>query len=116
MADLTRDDILAADDIRLEKVHVKEWGGDVYIKQLSGKEQDKFEQESRGKNGGPNLINMRARMVAAALVDKDGKKLFSDEDIIKLSNKSGSVLNRLIDKIGELNRITEEDLEKIAKN
>lgn len=116
MTDLTKDQILAADDLRTEKVAVPEWGGDVYIRQMSGREQDKFEAECRGKNGGPNLINMRARMVAACLVDSEGKKLFTDEDVIKLSNKSGSVLNRLIDKIGELNRITGEDLEKIAKN
>lgn len=116
MADLTKDMILAANDIKTKKIHVKEWGGDVYIKQMTGYEQDKFEEDNRGKNGGPNMKHIRARMVGLCLVDNEGKRLFNDEELIKLSNKSGTVLNRLIDEIGELNRITNDDLEKIAKN
>ncbi len=116
MATLNKEQIIAAQDVRMEKVTVKEWGGDVYIKQMTAREQDKFEEQSRGKNGGPNLVNIRARMVGACLCDESGKRLFEDEEIAKLSLKSGSVLNRLIDKITELNRISEEDLEKIAKN
>jgi len=118
--ELNLDDILVIQDTRIEKVEVPDWKGHVFIKQLSAYEQDKFEADSRGANGGPNLQHMRARLVAAALCDKDGNKLIKDNDakstIAKLSLKSGAVLNYLIDRITSLNRITTEDLEKIAKN
>ncbi len=119
--ELTADLIFSTDDMKIEKVYVPEWNqggrkGYVYIKQASAREQDKFEQDSRGKNGGPNLMHMRARLVATSLVNAKGEKLFNDEQVIKLSNKSGAVLNRLIDKITALNHVTTDDLEKIAKN
>ena len=118
--ELNLDDILVIQDTKVVKVEIPDWKGHVYIKQLSAFEQDKFEADSRGPNGGPNLQHMRARLVAAALCDKDGNKLIKDGDakstIAKLSLKSGAVLNYLIDRITEINRITTEDLEKIAKN
>lgn len=117
--ELALEDILAIQDTKVVKIEIPDWGGHVYIKQLSAFEQDKFEADSRGPNGGPNLQHMRARLVAAALCDKDGNKLIKDDGkstIAKLSLKSGAVLNYIIDRITEINRITTEDLEKIAKN
>lgn len=117
--ELSLDDILAVQDTKVVCIQVPDWHGHIYIKQLSAFEQDKFEVDSRGANGGPNLTHMRARLVAAALCDKDGNKLIKDDGkstIAKLSLKSGAVLNYIIDRITEINRITTEDLEKIAKN
>lgn len=123
MSDLSFDDILAADDCKMEAIVVKEWKdkdgnpGTVYIKQMTGREQGKWEKDNRDKDGGPKLVHMRASMVAACLVNAKGERICKDEDaVLKLSNKSGAVLNRIIDKISELNRITEKDLEDIAKN
>lgn len=123
MADLSFEDIVVADDCKMEALVIKEWKdkegnpGTVYIRQMTAREQDKFEQDCQGKNGGPNLINIRAKMVAVCLVNAQGEKICKDESaVLKLSAKSGAVLNRIIDKITELNRITEEDLDKIAKN
>ena len=117
--ELGLEDILAIQDTKVVKIEIPDWQGHVYIKQLSAFEQDKFEADCRGPNGGPSLQHMRARLVAAALCDKDGNKLIKDDGrstIAKLSLKSGAVLNYLIDRITDLNRITTEDLEKIAKN
>ncbi len=112
-----KDIILAANDRKNKKVHVKEWNTDVWLVQMSGEEQDQFEQANRGKDGGPNLIGMRARWVAACLVDEEGNKVFDNpKDVIELGKKNASVLSRLVDEILELNKLTEEDLEEIAKN
>ncbi len=115
MTDL-RDLILNADDRKLEKVHVKDWNCDVYIKRLSGTEQDEFDEANRGKDGKLNFKYARARMLQVALVDKDGKHIFTKDDIAKLSTKAGAVLNYLIDKAAALNNITDADLEGMAKN
>jgi hypothetical protein len=41
---LTAQEILAADDLGLKKVHVKEWGGDIYIRVMSVGERDTYER------------------------------------------------------------------------
>jgi len=114
--DLTAEDIFATEDIRTEKMYIPEWKGNVYIRQARGIDQDKFEKEFRGKDGVPNLMHSRARLVASSLYKSNGERMFTDDQVIKLSNKSGAVLNRLVDKITEINNITEADLDKIAKN
>jgi hypothetical protein len=117
MSDLSKDDILNFDDLKVYPLVIPEWGGNtVYLRQLSGKEQDAFEAETRDKDGKPNILNIRARLAVAVLVDKDGNRMFSKEDVQKLANKSGIALNRIIEKSAEINRITEDDLEAIAKN
>ncbi len=116
MADLSRDDILNCNDLRREKLTIKEWGGDIYIRQLTAKEQDMLERESLKKGGSANIENMRARFAVMCVVDKNGKNLFSEEDIPKLTLKAGAVLNKIIEKASELNNISEKDLEEIAKN
>ncbi len=116
MVDLSRDDILGCMDMRIEKMHIPEWNGDVYIRQMSAADQDKWERESIKQGGAANISNMRAKLVADVLVNSKGKKLFSEEDIKDLSQKCGAVLNRIIDKANELNRISEKDLEELAKN
>ena len=40
---LSKDAILAADDLPRETVHVPEWGGDVYVRTMSGTDRDAFE-------------------------------------------------------------------------
>ena len=43
---LTKDAILQAQDSKLEKLEVPEWGGHVFIKSMSGTERDNFEAET----------------------------------------------------------------------
>ena len=44
MTILTKDQILNAKDSVVEKVTISEWGGDVNVKSLTGKERDQFEE------------------------------------------------------------------------
>ena len=70
---LTKERILAVDDIVTEDVDVPEWGGTVRVRGLSGTERDAFESsmiERRGKKVETNLTNLRAKLVAASVVDE----------------------------------------------
>ena len=65
---LTKDEILRADDLRLERVEVPEWGGEVVLRTMTGTERDAFEAElveGREQGGGGvgriNYRNLRAR-------------------------------------------------------
>lgn len=116
MALLTRDQILAADDHKTEVVPVPEWGGEVAVTTMTGTARDRLEASVIGKNGGQNLTNARAKYLAACLVDDAGKLMFAEKDIVKLGGKSVAALDRVFEAAQRLNRISDEDLEDLAKN
>lgn len=114
---LSRDAILKADDIKRELVEVKDWGGSVYVKAMTGAERDKFEEDSlvrRGKRRETNLLNFRARLVVRTVVGDDGKRLFADDDADALGEKSAAVLDRLYDVAARLSGISDEDVNELV--
>ena len=119
MALLTRDAILQVQDLPTEQVHIPEWGGDVLVRALTGAERDRFEQsivEQRGKNTRMNLQNIRAKLVALTVVDEQGNRIFKDEDVKWLGNKSAAALDRIFEVAQRLSGLRDEDVEELAKN
>lgn len=119
MAILGREAILAANDIRIERVAVPEWGGDVLVRGLTGAERDAFEAtvtEIKGKKVAYHLENYRARFVALCIVDEGGKRIFNDADVAALGRRSARALERVLDKARELSGLSDEDMEELAKN
>lgn len=112
---LTADQILAADDLGLLKVTVKEWGGDVFIRVMTVGELDAYQKEWVGKRE-TGVDNFRAKFLARCLCDEQGQRLFSDEQIEKLASKSAKVVSKLFDKAAAHNAITDKDVEELAKN
>lgn len=109
---LSKSKILSANDTKLDKVHVPEWGDDVYIKTLSGTDRDQFEDAySRDR-----MKNFRARFLTLTLCDEDGDRLFADEDVDALGKKSAIVLNRLFEKAWALNAFRGEDVDALGKD
>jgi hypothetical protein len=113
---LTRAAILEADDLQIERVPVPEWGGEVLIRGLTGRERDQFEVSIQmpGSKARPKVDNIRARLVALAVVDEEGKRVFSDRDVQALGRKSAAVLDRLFDVARRLSGLTEGDVEELA--
>lgn len=106
---LGRDSILSAPDVVIEKVEVPEWGGSVYVKSLSGMERDAFEGSLVSKDG-KNTVkydNIRAKLVAKTACDDSGKRLFNDADIMDLTRKSASALQRVFEVAQRLSGINE---------
>lgn len=114
---LTKEQILSSDDLDSVTLDVPEWAKDGQIKlaMMSGFARDRFEVSCMGKKGGTDLVNFRARLVAACAVDENNNLLFDEKDIIKLGNKSGAVLDRLYDASTQLNKLSDKDIEDIAK-
>lgn len=118
MALLSRDQILAADDLKTEDVEVPEWGGSVRIKMLTGTERDKFEAstvEVRGGKPQQNLANLRARLVSLCIVNEDGERVFSKGDVAALGMKSASALERVFQACSKLNGISDADVEELTE-
>jgi hypothetical protein len=109
---LGKAEILGADDLRIEKVPVPEWGGDVCVRNLRGWERDKFDQEV---GFAEDKTHARAKLVSLSLCDESGASLgFTEDDAIALSNKNAKPLDRLFDTACKLSRIGRqaEELEK----
>lgn len=115
---LTRDEILAVKDIRLEEVKVPEWGGSVFVKGMIGAERDKFETslvEMRGKVQVANLNNARAKLAALTICDEKGTRLFTEQDVEALGAKSASALQRVFQVAKRLSGLTDEDLKELTQ-
>lgn len=116
---LTRTEILEADDQEYDEVACPEWGGNVRIRSISGRQRDDYEQsmvEDRGNSRKINMRNARAKLVVLCAVDESGARLFTPEDLNKLSSKNAKPLDRIFTKAQELVGLTDEDMEKLTEN
>ena len=117
MAILNKSAILSAEDLKTETVAVPEWGGEVRVRTLTGTERDAFESGLVAEDGKKrNLDNLRARLLALAIVDERGARLFNDGDAALLGGKSAAVLDRLFDVAQRLNGIGSQAEAAIEKN
>jgi hypothetical protein len=116
---LTKEQIHQIDDEQREIVSVPEWGGDVLVRGMTGKDRDAFEAdiaERRGKKIEFHLNNFRAKLVVRTVIDEDGKLLFSDADVKWLGDKSAVALGRVFEVASRLSGLSEEDIEDLTKN
>jgi len=120
MALLTREMILAMEDLPRESVAVMDWdGGEVLVQGLTAAQRDKFEADSmtqQGKDFKLNMRNIRARLVTLCVVDENGQRIFSDSDVHALGQKSARALARVFEVAQRLSGLTNEDVEELAKN
>jgi hypothetical protein len=120
VAILTREQILQAADILTETIPVPEWGGEVIVKMLTGKERGALEFDSLTQDGRradkAKIITIRERLAALSIVGEDGKQLFSSSDIKALGDKSGAALDRVFSVAARLSGITKADIEELEKN
>ncbi len=120
---LSRDDILNAPDLQKELVPVPEWGGAVYVQALSGNERDAYEKSimetKRGRNGRTetNVIyeGIRAKLCARSIVDDEGNRLFTSNDITVLGKKSAAALNRVFEVAQRLSGLSAKDIEELSE-
>jgi hypothetical protein len=118
---LTREQIIAQREqpLRTEVVSVPEWGGDVIVRELSGRERDAFEAEfvdDKGRRRLDAMFNIRARLVAASVVDEKGQTMFFPSDVEMLSDLSAAALDRVFTAARQLSGFTERDIDDLAKN
>lgn len=116
MSLLTRDQILKADDLKTEVVKVPEWrkDGEIIVSTMSGTGRDEYESDIYSSKG--SMVNTRAKLLIRCIVDKDGKRLFTEKDIVALGAKSAKPLDRCFDVARKLNGIGVDDVEEATKN
>ena len=117
---LTRDAILAADDLTVEAVEIPEWGGVVYVRTFQGKARDNFERvctDKRRELGQAfNNEGLRTLLAILTICDEAGNLLFTEEDAEALNAKSAAAVDRIADVAVRLNRIGPAEVEALMGN
>jgi len=117
---LSKDQILSAVDRPTRTVNVPEWGGDVVVRSISAKERADYtnslmELDSKGEyRYKPGDLN--SKLLARCLADEDGNRLFSDDEIDALGQKSAAVLDRLFKVAEEMNGLGDKAVDDAKGN
>src|SRR5689334_19311871 len=109
---LTRDSILAANDLPTEQVPVPEWGGEgatLTVRRLSAGE---FLELVKKVQADPDRAY--AWWIVFTVVGDDGKRMFTDADAEALAGKCMPVIQRLFTAADRLNPTAKKDV--TAKN
>ena len=109
---LSKSAILSAGDVKLDKVNVPEWGGDVFVKTITGLDRDRFEDGYSEQK----MKNFRSRFLVLTLCDEKGERLFTDSEVDELGKKSSLVINRLFEKSWSLNAFTNEAIDDLGND
>lgn len=104
-----RDSFLALATRRYQTVTIPEFG-DVRIQSLSEGERAKIETEAAKDN----FATLRARLVAACLVDEDGTRLFGDDECEAIGRLDSRYVAPIADAINDHCEVIQ--LEDAAKN
>jgi len=122
---LNRNQLLAKEKVKIERVNLAD-GEFIFVRQMSGRTRDHFEQSllKQVKNAKgqietfeQTLEDFRAKLVVATACNEEGEPLLLPEDVATLSkNMSAVTLDKIVAKVQEINKITEEDKEAMVKN
>lgn len=115
MPALTKEQILAANDLGLLEVNVPEWGGAVFIRVMSVGERDSYENDWM-VNKSKGVDNFRSKFLQRVLCDEKGELLFTPAELPILAKKSAAVMGRLWEAAMKHNKLSDSDVEELAKN
>ncbi len=109
---LTRDAILGAQDLPVLSISIPEWGGEVFIRTMTGGERDQFEASWKRNP----TDDIRARLAVATVCDEGGQLLFTSADVPALSAKSSKALDRIFAASTAHSGLTDKDVEELRNN
>jgi hypothetical protein len=106
------EDILLADSGQSVRVHVPEWGKDVFIRSLPLGELQAWELACL-RSKGEGVEDYRTRYLSKCLVDENGKEIFTSDQLKRISGTVGARLFKIAQKHNDL---AESEIEDIGKN
>ena len=115
---LTGDELAALTDVPKEAVELPGIGC-VYVRGMSGKERDHWENAlmvGRGAHRRVDTRNARARLAVRCLVDEQGQRLFADHDAERVGNIRADLLQRIFNVAQRLSGVSDEDLDELGKS
>jgi hypothetical protein len=112
---LSKSEILGAEDLKHEDVHVPQWGGSVRIRMMTGAERDEF-RSSVSDEGCVAVGTFAAALLAATCIDEAGIRLFTMGDMAALQAKSATSLDGPAAVAIRLNGLSVTAVEDAEKN
>ena len=109
---LSREAILAADDLPVEEVDVPEWGGTVRLRTPDAHTWAQMNERLRDAG----TVDVRLIALASILVDEHYQPMFSLDEISELAKKNFQVIRRLSDIAFRLTRGTRTEIEALKEN
>lgn len=109
---LSRAEILSRTSLRRELVDCPEWGGEVWVREMTAAERDRI--EARFAEGGASLEGVRAAIACVCCVDEDGQALFEATDVPDLEQLSAAPLERIFEVALELSAFTASDVDALS--
>lgn len=116
-----REEIFAKDDLPLAPVACPEWTDEkLFVRAMSGKQRARVENLINSRKSDDKSLKdtsgLREMLTCFCLCDAQGGRVFQDEDMQKLADKSGKVLDRIATLAMDFNKLTEEAIEGEEKN
>lgn len=100
-----------ATTIPRERLELPELGGFVFVKGMTGGERDEFEKSCRDPKGRLRG-NTRARLAVRTVVNEDGSRVFTDDDIQTVGRIRVDVLQKVFNLAQKLSGISDADVEE----
>lgn len=113
-----RNALLGIADTTYEEVDVPEWGVTLRVRGIGAAEREALLKGSvtvEGKVRKFDPPEMRVRIVALAVVDEDGKRVFNDGDMAQLGRKSAAAIDRIADVALRLAGLGDDDASDAGK-
>ena len=109
---MTREEILSKRTLKQERINVPAWGGEVNVRELTAGEKERLEALYSGEHTG----TIQATVVSMVVLDDNGERVFTDDDIGALSSMSGSAIQAIFKAATRLSGVTTEAREELEKN
>ena len=97
-----------------------EWGGTVRIATLSIRDRNTMFQgmfDAKTGQAIPSaLAELPAKMCAYCIIDEDGNRIFTEQDIDQLAKKCASAIDRIAKAAEELNGVAPDSVKVSEKN
>jgi hypothetical protein len=110
---LTKEAILAADDLPRQKVAVPEWGGDVWVRRMTFVERLAWEGAAIKSDA---ISSAYVELLVRTVCDESGERLFGDNDQRLIEQRSPDAVKRLLDVALKLNPVTKAAQDDLLKN
>jgi len=112
---LKKDEILNAQDLKTEVVHVPQWGGDVIVRELTTAQRNevyKYIADNRESAVG----RFQPMVVRMSVVGEDGHPVFSEDDEAALAGKSSKAMDIVFAACCRTTKLRRADIAETAKN
>lgn len=113
---LTREEILAKDDLKKIEVEVPKWGDTVTLQELSADAAIELHEEMKRMKDEGGQRGVRELAIVVCAVGEDGERLFTRDDIALLKKKSNEAINLLGDVAWDLIGLGEGTEKEAAEN